>query len=133
MASGYSQLLPQASDLGLGVRQLHGQVLATLSAPHAGRVVGGLGVGRQGRELATVPLLGQLHDGLTRQRGTGLVTSLHHSVRTQHNTATGSYSSRGNTTQKNKRFENELPEYLVGLGIVFTEYRDRPSSIIIYI
>lgn len=61
---GYLQLLAQTSDLGLGVGQLHRQVLPALCAAHAGRVVGRLGTERLGRVLSTVPLLGQLHDGL---------------------------------------------------------------------
>lgn len=63
----YSQLLAEASDLGLGVCQLHTEVLPALGAPHVGRVTGGLGAGWQRRRrgtLTAVSLLGQLHDRL---------------------------------------------------------------------
>lgn len=66
----HSQFLSQAADLGLGVGQLHREVLSALGPPHAGRVSWRLaGAGSQRGELHTVPLLGQLHDGL-RDTGT---------------------------------------------------------------
>lgn len=61
----HSQFLSKASDFGLGIGQLHREVLSTLGPPHAGRVTRRLGGdGSQGRELHTVSLLGELHDRL---------------------------------------------------------------------
>lgn len=61
----HSQFLTQAADLGLGVGELHREVLSALGPPHAGGVSWWLaGAGGQRGELHTVPLLRQLHDGL---------------------------------------------------------------------
>lgn len=62
----YSQLLAEASDLGLGVCQLDAEVLPALGAAHAGRIARGLGAGRRrrSRARAAVTLLGQLYDRL---------------------------------------------------------------------
>lgn len=63
----YSQLLAEASDLGLGVCQLDAEVLPALGAPHVGRLAGRLGTGRRRRRrwtLTAVSLLGQLDDCL---------------------------------------------------------------------
>lgn len=59
----YSQLLPEPPDLGLGVGELHAQVLPALGALHAGGAAGRLRrTVRQ--EAQAVPLLRQLDDGL---------------------------------------------------------------------
>lgn len=71
-----SQLLPDAAQPGLGVRQLHGQVLLVLAGKAAGGAGGGLGAGGlegAGRllRLEVVPLLGEVHDQLQRGGGRG--------------------------------------------------------------
>lgn len=64
-----SQLLPDTAQPGLGVGQLHGQVLLVLAGEAAGGAGGGLGAARPewaGRllRLQVVPLLCQVHDEL---------------------------------------------------------------------
>lgn len=71
-----SQLLPDAAQPGLGVRQLHGQVLLVFTGEAAGRAGGGLGAGRldgAGRVLGleVVPLLSEVHDQLQQGRREG--------------------------------------------------------------
>lgn len=63
----YSQLLPKPPDLGLGVSELHTQVLPALGALHAGGATRGLCRGCVRQETETVPLLRQLNDGLGSQ------------------------------------------------------------------
>lgn len=63
----YSQLLPKPPDLGLGVGELHTQVLPALGALHAGGATRGLRCWRMRQETETVPLLRQLDDGLWSQ------------------------------------------------------------------
>lgn len=63
----YSQLLPKPPDLGLGVGELHAQVLPALRALHAGGAARGLRRRRVRQETETVPLLWQLNDGLGNQ------------------------------------------------------------------
>lgn len=53
----YSQLLPKPPDLGLGVGELHAQVLPALRALHAGGAARGLRRRRVRQETETVPLL----------------------------------------------------------------------------
>ena len=65
----YSQLLPQAADLGLGVSQLNREVLPTLRPAHAGGVPPRGHPGHQRGQLHKVPLLGQIHDCLVDIRG----------------------------------------------------------------
>lgn len=73
----YSQLLAQATDLGLGIGQLHGEVLPALSASQAGGVPRGWpGTGHQGGQLHAVPFLGQIHDGLGGEGTSGKVSRL---------------------------------------------------------
>lgn len=67
--TGDSQFLPDTAQPGLGVGQLHGQVLLVLAGEAAGGAGGGLGAGRLERagrllRLQVVPLLGQVHDQL---------------------------------------------------------------------
>ena len=64
-----AQLLPDAAQPGLGVRQLHSQMLLVLAGKAAGGAGGGLSAG--GLEgaggvlrLEVVPLLGEVHDQL---------------------------------------------------------------------
>lgn len=53
------QFLSKASDFGLGISQLHREVLPTFGPPHTGGVTGRLGrTGSQWRQLDTVSLLG---------------------------------------------------------------------------
>lgn len=69
-----SQLLAEASDLGLGVCQLDAEVLPALGAPHAGRLAGRLGTRRRRWTLTAVSLLGQLDDRLWAE------TQHHHNI-----------------------------------------------------
>ena len=75
-----SQLLPDAAQPGLGVGQLHGQVLPVLTGEAAGRAGCGLGAGAlegAGRLLGlqVVPFLSEVHDQLQQGRESGLTSA----------------------------------------------------------
>lgn len=105
-----SQLLPDTAQPGLGVRQLHGQMLLVLAGEAAGGAGSGLSTGGlEGARgmlcLEVVPLLGEVHDQL--QKG-GWVGEGRESLHP--NSAHNGQQTRGAGREPETRRKQEAPD-----------------------